>query len=146
LSDTKDVVAEDLDGYVRILFLNHFKSEDTTEGLEIGALLSIKEPTVKFGRRSVPFPDIQSPSDIVILHRDDPTFLGDTPFPKPHSVSALRLRAEVVSSRKSIGSECGITNAHLSLIRRVDFATGNLPTHSPVCITISKHISTQRLV
>jgi TPR repeat protein len=95
LADGVHAAVEDLNADAQILSLHNFLSDDETE---IGTVLLIKEPTIRYGNPSTAVIDVQSPSDFLILNESDPTVLADTLFYKPCSLTIPELM--------SLGKRC----------------------------------------
>jgi tetratricopeptide (TPR) repeat protein len=102
---------EDLNADAQILSLHNFMSDDETE---IGTILLIKEPTIKYGNLSTAVVDVQSPSDFIILNESDPTFLADTLFYQPCCLTIPELI--------SLGKKCFKTEQFWKSLRHYDLA------------------------
>jgi hypothetical protein len=84
LADEVHAAVEDLKSDAQILSLHNFLSDGETE---IGTVLFIKEPTIKYGNPSTAVIDVQTPTDFLILNEFDRTFLADILFYKPCSLT-----------------------------------------------------------
>jgi tetratricopeptide (TPR) repeat protein len=90
-------VVEDVNNDHIVLCFYSFSNADLNDSIPVGTVLVVKEPSLKFSYDSIPFVDVKSPSDVVILHASNAQFLLGPPFHKPCALSfdARKLRGNV---------------------------------------------------
>jgi TPR repeat protein len=86
-------VIEDVNGDAQIISLQYMLNEYPTDASDIGTVLLVKEPSVKYYHNSVSFIDVESPSDVVVVDDSNSELLSGTPFCQPSSLMFGQLLA-----------------------------------------------------